>query len=425
MNTHYTYQCVFLSITLLASLSQAAPVRKTDNNINGGSYCEQVTNESGETIHVCHNGLAKEAREQKAILDHQARKAKNPPNKCEIIENNDTKVLVKTEGRHSWKTLIDCVKQQNTDSSEFIPFAASPNPNLSIRQSLIHPAYTFVIEGIAHNPLHFVPKYTLDNKENDQQSFCFRIDQNDECQITLTTVIPEIYIELKKLPAQPVVHTEVLYSATDKPITDAIHTYQDLLSQKDRYSYGIYLNVVPQPSRTAAFITASHPGIALGPTFLAIGEAGMMVEYRYQNPDFNQYQFMSVPEYLGSPKQRQNWFLQMHNTDQCDPPITAKLTTESMEDYFFYERDSDSSIAYERFTVQTQKLETALLQFLDNTMVAGKYPCMRSAFYGLRVTPMDQTINPAHVVEVVTKKQTTAAEQTCLKQAKAVLIEGQ
>ena len=370
----YKHKCLFLLASLLAPFSQAHPI-KTDS--------------------------------KKEV--------------CEIIESDYKTVLVKTEGRHSWKTVIECIKKQNNDDSDYLPFSASHNENLSIRQSLINPVNSFITENHAQNPLHYVSNYTRINQETEQKSVCYQVDPREDCQITQSTTIPEMYVLLKKLPPRSVVHTKVLYSETDKPLSHAIEAYESFLKQGS-YTYGVYLNILPQPSHTLAFITASTPGAVIGSMFYFLDETSLITTYQYENPSFNHYGSMFLPGYLGSPEQRHYWYQQMHS-GTGNSPKAGEYFTGPLNEHFFYEKHPiDSNIVYRRIPVSSQQLKQRLLELINQTAESAKRPCMKSAFYGLRVTALNQGSEPGHVMEVITKK-TEKAEEACLKQAMVPAVE--
>ena len=339
---------------------------------------------------------------------------------CKIVESDDSTVLVKTEGRHSWKTVIECIKKKGNDENDYLPFSASHNPDLSIRQSLINPVNSFVTGRHAQNPQHYVSNYTRIDKETGQKSDCYEADPRDECQFTQTASIPEIVIRLKKLPPRSVVHTEVLYSETDQPLTRAISAYQNLLT-KGSYTYGVYLNIVLQPSGTIAFVTASNPGVVINSTFFTLDETDLMTWYRYENQSFNHLDSMYLPKYLGRPEQRQEWYEQMHSgTGYPRIPKKDEYFTGSLDEHYFYETNpTDSNIDYNRIPVSSRQLKERLLVLINKTTEDREFPCMRSAFYGLRVTTLNQGSELSHVMEVITKKTKKAEEETCLKQAMA------
>ncbi|WP_354007476.1 hypothetical protein [Endozoicomonas lisbonensis] len=355
----------------------------------------------------------------------QAHPIKTPVKKevCEIIESNDNTVLVKTEGGRSWKTVVECIKKQSNDKSDYLPFSASHNPDLSIRQSLINPINSFVTEKHAQKPQQYVSNYTRINQETGQKSDCYEVDSREECQFTQTASIPEIAIRLKKLPPRSVVHTKVLYSETDQPLIRAINAYQNLLT-KGSYLYGVYLNVVLQPSSIIAFVSASTPGVVINSELFFLDETGLMTWYRYKNQSFNHFGSMFLPNYLGGPEQRQEWYEQMHSgTGYPRIPKKDEYFTGPLNEHFFYERHPiDSNIEYRRIPVSSRQLKTMLSELTDKTAEDGKFPCMRSAFYGLRVTALNQGSELSHVMEVITKKTKKAEEETCLKQAMAPLI---
>ncbi|AMO54428.1 hypothetical protein GZ77_22970 [Endozoicomonas montiporae] len=411
------------ALTLLTPLVHAFPLGKTAGlEADTSSYCEQVDTETGETSLRCHSSTTEEVKEHTLILKHQKKPDKPSNPVCEIIESENERILVKTKGNYSWKAVIGCVKGQMNGDSQYIPYSASHNPDWSIRRSLIYPINSFVTAGLAQHPLHYVPEYHRLEKRTDQLSKCHHIDQNDNCLLDQSTTIPAIYMWLKKLPSNAVVHTKVFFSGNGQSIEAAIQSYLNLLPQTSTYTYGVYLSIVPQPSETSVFITASHPGISLGSTVILPGDENMMFEYRYQDQNFNQYQYMYLPGYLAGSKQRERWYLDMHNGKGTVPKL-GKRSTGSLEGHLFYEGNANTSqITYERVTVSAEQLQPTLQQLIDRTD-DNEFFCMKTAFYGLRATAHDNDEN--HVLEVITKKEVTTEERKCLKKAMSSLVQQQ
>lgn len=347
----------------------------------------------------------------------------NQANKvCEIIKSNDNAILVKTAGQYRWKTVVDCVKETEATNNDYIPYSASHNPGLTIRQSLINPVNSFVTEKYAQNPLLFVTNYTRTDRETDQKSDCYQLDSNDDCQLTQSTTVPEMYVWLKKLPLNSVVHTKVLYSATHRLPTAPIQKYQELIDGNSSYDYGIYLHIVPQSSESIVFITASKPGVSKGVEHRLFEDMSVIDKHLYEDSDFDHFDLVYQPDFLGDSKEQQDWYERAHEEAAKLPESGMKYTI-SLDKHFFYEAFAiDSRIQYLRLPVRDQQLSHGLKNLLKQTVKDGQLDCMRNILYGLRVTPLKQGSEQNHIVELIIKKLFTTEEGACLNEGIKALV---
>ena len=416
----YKSRLFLMSASLIASLSQALPLKTINEDFTQSYRCEEMSSESGTQVQLCSTTTTQEIELRMKIVKHQEDKQVITKSGCKIIENIeniDTLTLVKTDGMMSWKKIIDCVEAQDDSDAEYIPFSASHNPDISVRRTLITPENSFVTDGHAHHPLSFIPHYLHINKLIDLESHCYALDPSNSCQVTLTSSIPEIFIKLKKLPAQSVVHTDILYSAASRSIQTALQTYLDTLSHYKKYTYGIYLNALFQPEQVVTFITGSHPGVYLGATHYPMGDTNMITKYFYQDAAYNYVDSAgNTPGVLGDSMQREKWYEKSH-AGSADIPATAVSFTTSLQEHFFYENAAASSrILYTRVTVNSQRLQAATQEIVSK-LKQEEFSCLAENLYGLRATPMGHDLDEMHSLEIISRKAMEPKTSNCFRAA--------